>query len=431
MSPGQVEDNSVFFDRQERIEWWNQKKLFDSKVLVVGAGALGNEVIKNLALLGVGHLLVIDFDTIEDSNLSRAVLFREEDAKQGASKAQVATTRAKTLNPNKKAKTNYIHGDVVWDLGLGVYRHSDVIIGCLDNIEARLSVNLNSWRMGKTWIDGGMWELAGSVSVYGSTDFDKACYECGMTQEHYRIAKTRYSCTNSIVRAKIKHGFEPTTQTTSAVVGAIQSQEAVKILHGISSFSGRRLMFNGSPHFYLEENNPIYLIDLSVNPGCLCHAESRIENVLELPEATNESTLADLFNLLHEKIGDGSINIDLSSVFVVSSTCPYCEQVTKVNRPKNKVRDVDVVCSKCEVVCPTCGAKNKGVPDCVNCGQEDIYEPRLETFSQVSEESDQFSEFNQYKLNDMGVPLLQILRITLDQQRYFVEITGDISKIWE
>ncbi len=421
---------SPFFDRQERIEWWNQKRLSDSKVLIIGAGALGNEVIKNLSLLGVGHILVVDFDHIEDSNLSRAVLFREEDAKDGLSKAQVASTRAKTLNPNKQAISKYIHGDVVWDLGLGVYRHSDVIIGCLDNIEARLNVNLNSWKTGKTWIDGGMWELAGSISVY-EPDPEKACYECGMTQDHYRMAKTRYSCTNAIVKAKIKQGFEPTTQTTSAIVGAIQSQEAIKILHNISSFSGRRLMFNGSSHYYLEDNNPIYLIDLSVNPKCLCHQEQNNEDIIEFPEATNESKLADFFDLLHEKIGAGMINIDLSCVFVIDSTCPYCERIIPVNRPKHKVRDVDIVCSTCEVICPTCGSKNVRTPDCRNCGQEDIYEPRLKTFRQILEQSDLFLAYKEYKLKDFGVPLLQILRINLNQQEYFVELTGDIPKIWE
>src|SRR5438874_13606964 len=67
------------FARLEAIEWWNQSLLSGAKVLVIGAGALGNEVIKNLALLGVGHLVVADMDRVELSNLSRSVLFREED----------------------------------------------------------------------------------------------------------------------------------------------------------------------------------------------------------------------------------------------------------------------------------------------------------------------------------------------------------------
>ncbi len=61
------------------ISWWEREAVEEARVLVVGAGALGNEVIKNLALMGVGHLFIVDFDTIEAANLSRSVLFREGD----------------------------------------------------------------------------------------------------------------------------------------------------------------------------------------------------------------------------------------------------------------------------------------------------------------------------------------------------------------
>ena len=69
------EDNP--FDRQERIDWWSQEKLKEAKVMVVGAGAIGNETLKNLALLGLGNIFIVDFDVISTSNLSRTVLFRK------------------------------------------------------------------------------------------------------------------------------------------------------------------------------------------------------------------------------------------------------------------------------------------------------------------------------------------------------------------
>ena len=68
-------------DRYSRLQLagWKREVLRSARVLVAGAGALGNEVIKNLALLGIGSMLIVDFDTIEVSNLSRSVLFRQED----------------------------------------------------------------------------------------------------------------------------------------------------------------------------------------------------------------------------------------------------------------------------------------------------------------------------------------------------------------
>ena len=109
----------------QKISWWDSKKIQEAKVMVVGAGALGNEVLKNLALLNVGHIVIIDFDTIEYSNLSRSVLFREDDC--GQRKANVAAERVRNLNPNVKVKS--IHGDIFIDVGLGIFREMDVVIG--------------------------------------------------------------------------------------------------------------------------------------------------------------------------------------------------------------------------------------------------------------------------------------------------------------
>lgn len=424
---------SHFFDRQERIGWWRQESLLHSRVLVIGAGALGNEVIKNLSLLGVGNLLIVDFDNIEDSNLSRAVLFRHKDAKNGARKAEVAARRAKLLNPNPKAIVKSFHGDIVWDMGLGVFRYADVVIGCLDNIEARLAVNLACRRLGKTWIDGGMWELAGSISVYDCKEDDKACYECGMTPEHYRDIRVRYSCTNAVVKTRIKQGFEPTTQTTSALVGAFQSQEAVKLLHNISSFSGRRLMVNGESHFFVEDDsNPVYLINLSKNPSCLCHHENLIaDDIHDIPNASASTNLDDFFKILHKHFGNKNLKMELDRDFVVSAECPYCSNSMLINKPLYKTSDFDVVCPTCEITCPTCGTRNKGNPDCGNCGQEDIYEPILYKFKEIIEDTEWFISNKKMRLLDVGIPPLQIIRIGSDKDQKLVEITGDKTKFWK
>ena len=113
-------------------------------MLVVGAGALGNEVLKNLALLGVGTVYLIDLDAVEPSNLSRSVLFRAEDGGQG--KAEVAARRAREINPDVAIVA--MRGDVITDLGLGLFADVDVVIGCLDNREARLWVNRQCWKVG-------------------------------------------------------------------------------------------------------------------------------------------------------------------------------------------------------------------------------------------------------------------------------------------
>ena len=71
------------YARHHLIDWWDQERLASARVMVVGAGAIGNEVIKNLALLGVGNLWIVDFDTVDVTNLTRSVLFREADIEIG------------------------------------------------------------------------------------------------------------------------------------------------------------------------------------------------------------------------------------------------------------------------------------------------------------------------------------------------------------
>ena len=102
------------YDRHHSIDWWDQNRLKDSKILVAGAGALGNEVLKNLAMLGVGNITVIDFDTVSITNLTRSVLFRESDV--GLSKVKVARQRALEINPEIEIQA--IHGDLEFDLGI-------------------------------------------------------------------------------------------------------------------------------------------------------------------------------------------------------------------------------------------------------------------------------------------------------------------------
>ena len=125
------------FDRFRLIGWWDQSKLSAAKVLVVGAGALGNEIVKNLALLGVGNILVADMDRVENSNLSRSVLYRESD--NGRFKAEVAAESARSIYPEIRAHA--FNGNIVHDLGMGAFRWADVVIAGLDNREARLTIN--------------------------------------------------------------------------------------------------------------------------------------------------------------------------------------------------------------------------------------------------------------------------------------------------
>ena len=207
------------------LSWFKQDKVKNAKVLVVGAGALGNEVIKNLTLFGVGTIYVCDFDRIELSNLTRSVLFREEDAYKHAYKAEVAAKRAMEINP--QIKVYPIVGNLFSDVGLGLYKDVDVVIGCLDSRIARYLLNRLCMRVGKTWIDGSIENMTGVVKVYAP---EVNCYECNLSREEFNNIMLRTGCAD-VVRSQTSVGRVATTPISASIVGAMQAQEAMKIIH--------------------------------------------------------------------------------------------------------------------------------------------------------------------------------------------------------
>jgi molybdopterin/thiamine biosynthesis adenylyltransferase len=138
------------FSRLRLIPWWDQEKIARCRLLVIGAGALGNEILKNAALLGFAQVIVVDMDRVEESNLSRSVLFRSEDI--GGSKAEVAANAYRSLAPD--ACILPVTGNVLEACGLGLFEWSDVIVAGLDNREARLFINRSAWKVNRPWIDG-------------------------------------------------------------------------------------------------------------------------------------------------------------------------------------------------------------------------------------------------------------------------------------
>lgn len=228
------------------LSWFKQDKVRNAKVLVVGAGALGNEVIKNLTLFGVGTIFVCDFDRIELSNLTRSVLFREKDAYEHSYKAEVAAKRAMEINP--QIKVIPIVGNLFSEVGLGIYKDVDVVIGCLDSRIARYLLNRLCMRVGKTWIDGSIENMTGVVKVYSP---GINCYECNLSREEFNNIMLRTGCAD-VVRAQTSAGRVATTPISASIAGAMQSQEAMKIIHTsdgeptpFKTLSGKMWRFEG------------------------------------------------------------------------------------------------------------------------------------------------------------------------------------------
>jgi len=211
------------YDRQERITWWDQSSLSNSNVLVVGAGALGNEIVKNLALVGAGKITVVDMDVIEHTNLSRCIFFKDGD--EGRFKSEVLAERAAQLNPEISLSH---HTLPVQYLGDAYIADFDLVIAGLDNREARVWLSAALRRLGKVLIDGAIEGLMGKVQIFTPQG---PCYACGMNSNDWELISKRKSCT-LLGKEEILSGHTPTNATTSSIIAGVEVQEAIKFLVG-------------------------------------------------------------------------------------------------------------------------------------------------------------------------------------------------------
>ncbi|WLE95792.1 MAG: ThiF family adenylyltransferase [Candidatus Electrothrix communis] len=395
-----TEDNP--FDRQERITWWDQEKIRQAKVMVVGAGAIGNETLKNLALLGFRNIFIVDFDTVSTSNLSRTVLFRKSD--KDKKKAEVAAERTKELCLSDDVNINWFHGDIVWELGTGVYREMDIVLGCLDNVETRFAVNRQCYLAGTPWIDSGIYELGVRLSVFIPPN--PPCYECNATEEQIKASRQRYSC-DDFKKTQLQEGKIPTVQIASAIVSALQVQEAIKLICGQEATVGKKIYFQG-------KNNDYDILDLPTNPDCMGHTVSYPE-IIPLP-LSSTITVKEFLQYVSEKHHDGNeITLDFSGdrTFVVSIGCRACGKLIKKYKPSFRICDTETICWSCQ---------QQGVNfEALDTGAET--EKRTVGKFNLSETEDIILNMT---LKDIGVPCCHVVAVIDKEKKYrYYELTND------
>jgi len=262
------------YDRQKRIIGWDQKKISNATVMIVGAGATGNELVKNLSLTGIGNITLIDYDIIEKSNLNRCVLFNMKNNIEKQYKVDVVKEAIEKLNPDTNIEAIKQNLN---DIDKNLYKKSDVVCSCLDNIEARLQANNYSYYFEIPFIDSGIDGFFGSVQAIYSGVKDAACLQCGITGTDLDLMWKKFSCTGQEIKSENGEtmGKIATIITTTSIIGGIQAQQVLKFVLGIDYFKdygkwppniglpliGKQLNYNG-------QTNKFEIIDKSKNPKC-------------------------------------------------------------------------------------------------------------------------------------------------------------------
>lgn len=202
--------------RHSLIDWFDQETVRRMSVIIVGAGAVGNEVIKDLALLGVGRFHIIDFDRIEIHNLTRSVLF--DDAQIGRYKAEIAALTGTHLNP--EAQFAYSTDDF-WDcLSIADIGRADAVFCCVDNFRARIRLNKLCLIAGTDLYNAAIDSRFAAVEAYHFSAASRgACYECQLPASVYARMGERYSC-GWLKKRSFREKKIPTTILTASLAAS-------------------------------------------------------------------------------------------------------------------------------------------------------------------------------------------------------------------
>jgi len=250
------------WERSRRVGWLDMDAVRSAHALVIGAGALGNEVVKNLALSGLKEITIVDMDRVARSNLNRCLFFREEDAISSRGKAEVLAERARELDPQLHVR---ILPNRVQELDGSEFERHHIAFGCLDNIAARLHLNSYAYFHLLPLIDGGTLGTTGKVQVVVPPT--TPCLQCAMNRTHLRVLEKRFSCTGSDTSY-----FEPKLAaeiTTTSIIAALQVREGLKLLSRQGDRCLRNLLhYNGL-------SNQVHELEVALDPDCPVHAGGR------------------------------------------------------------------------------------------------------------------------------------------------------------
>jgi len=389
------------------LSWFKKEKVKNARVLVAGAGALGNEVVKNLALFGIGHIYVADFDQIEISNLTRSVLFREEDAYSHAYKADIVAKRAREINP--QIEVTPIVGNLFSEVGFGLYRSVDVIIGCLDSRLARYQLNRLALRAGKSWIDGSIENLTGAVKVYTP---GLSCYECGLSREEFNNIMLRTGCAD-VVRTQTEHGRIATTPISASIIGALQVQEAMKIIHledsdkreestalpttppPFKTLQGKMLRYEG-----MTCTTNIYRF---ASWKSTCPAHERWDDVTECEELSAMMTVAQMLEKLKTML-------DVENVEINMRNNKFIDRVIS-DRPEKEF-EVMIPESKLDNYIKTNAELRK-------------LSYRTLIHKNFYENIDTSFPYQELTLQQIGIPLFDVIEVSTERGMFHIELTAD------
>jgi len=204
-----------------------QERILSAHALIIGAGGLGSPVALYLASAGVGHITLVDHDTVDATNLQRQIAHTRD--RVGQLKVDSAKTAIHAINPDVRVSAIAERADAA--LLERLVAQADVVLDCCDNFSTRQAVNRACMQQTKPLVSGAAIRMDGQVSVFDPRQSGSPCYACVFPPEP---APEETRCATLGV-------FAPLV----GIIGSVQAAEALKLIsHAGSALAGRLLMLD-------------------------------------------------------------------------------------------------------------------------------------------------------------------------------------------
>lgn len=221
-----------------------QEKLLNAKVLIIGLGGLGSPVALYLAGAGIGHLTLVDDDSVDLSNLQRQIL--HDSTQIGQQKTQSAYQHLQRLNPSISYELIQTRLDQV-ALHQQIANH-DIIVDCTDNFSSRFAINQACVAQQKPLVSGAVIRMEGQITSFDFRQAEQACYRC--LYHDQGDSDSADTCSTTGILAPV-----------AGIIGSMQATEAIKLLLGLPSLAGRLQVLNAK---YMQWRE----IKLRKDPNC-------------------------------------------------------------------------------------------------------------------------------------------------------------------
>lgn len=232
--------DKIRYQRQMLIPGWGeegQKKVKGAKVFVAGAGGLGSPASIYLVVAGVGHLLIVDHDAPELSNLNRQILHAEVDI--GKPKSQSGVESLKALNPDIVVEG--IRDTIAEDNVVDLVGDAHIIVDCMDNFPTRYLLNEAALKLGIPLVHGSIWGMEGRCTF---------------------IIPGQTPCLRCLFREAPPQEVFPVLGTAAGVIGCIQAAETLKYFTSLGNLlTNRLLIYDGLTARFTE-------VKLRRDPNC-------------------------------------------------------------------------------------------------------------------------------------------------------------------